>query len=163
MEHPLHPGALERMHAARLAASLRFQQLGRGTSLLPPLSPYCPLPQTATLYKEGGGGSSTGGWRPKEFVFKVQAVRGEARCSLPAGLPVCMHVCNGFQPRHRHMFALHSSTHSAARCCCPPADSADHPRLGQEQAQTVAKAAVDLSQFCTAELTGPKQLVVPLQ
>ncbi|KAI7838889.1 hypothetical protein COHA_007354 [Chlorella ohadii] len=39
----------------------------------------------------------------------------------------------------------------------------DNPRLGQEAAQTVARAALDLSQFCTAEPFGPKQLVVPLQ
>jgi hypothetical protein len=39
------------------------------------IAPVCRHPlQTATLQKEGGGG---GGWRPKEFVFKVQAVRGE--------------------------------------------------------------------------------------
>lgn len=34
---------------------------------------------------------------------------------------------------------------------------------GAEQAQTVAKASIDLSQFCTAEPFGPKQLVIPLQ
>lgn len=33
-----------------------------------------PQTQTATLQKDGGG---SGGWRPKEFVFKVQALRGE--------------------------------------------------------------------------------------
>jgi hypothetical protein len=40
----------------------------------------CPSPQTATLYKESGAAASGGGWRPKEFVFKVQAVRGEHVC-----------------------------------------------------------------------------------
>lgn len=44
-----------------------------------------------------------------------------------------------------------------------PCPAADNPRLGQEAAQTVARAALDLSQFCTAEPFGPKQLVVPLQ
>ncbi|PSC68867.1 hypothetical protein C2E20_7579 [Micractinium conductrix] len=60
--------------------------------------------QTATLFKNGDS------WRPKEFVLKVQAVKGSA-----------------------------------------------------EEAQTVAKAAIDLSQFCMPEPLGPKQLVVPLQ
>ena len=83
-----------------------------------------------------------------------------AHC-LSADMPVCMSA----------MASDHATT--AATCTCaiahpaalllPRADFADHPRLGQEQAQTKAKAAVDLSQFCTAELMGPKQLLVPLQ
>ena len=34
---------------------------------------------------------------------------------------------------------------------------------GQGEAVTVAKASLDLSQFCQAEPFGPKQVVLPLQ
>lgn len=76
---------------------------------MPALRPAtCVRAQTATLFKQGDG------WRRKDMVLKVQAVRG-------------------------------------------------NPRLGQEEGQTVAKAALDFSQFCLPEPFGPKQLAVPLQ
>ncbi|KAI3434396.1 hypothetical protein D9Q98_002474 [Chlorella vulgaris] len=75
--------------------------------------------QTATLFKEGGGGAAAS-WRPKQFVFKVQAVREGGTRGGGGG------------------------------------------QQGGE-AVTVAKAALDLSQFCGPEPFGPKQLVVPLR
>lgn len=128
--------------------------------------------QTATLFKDGDA------WRPKEFVFKVQRLLGgcsacasqlsaccvrsclcscaPAACCEKPWLPPCA-FCVPIQPLPLHVAWMLLLTRAH------PCPVADNPRLGQEAAQTVARASLDLSQFCTAEPFGPKQLVVPLQ
>lgn len=67
-----------RAAATRAAASPCCQLGHQGRSVPPRLPsqasslPGRRLPQTATLVKDGAS------WRPKQFIFKVQLVRGEA-------------------------------------------------------------------------------------